>query len=78
MRTAVSESFFFFINKDSFNVKLLSYLYAVVFHIHYAFRKRKMEEHVLAMTWKINYSDITFPSNGGGIAVNGASIHSIS
>ena len=28
-----------------------------------------MEEHLLAMTWKVNYADITFTSTEGGIGV---------
>ena len=46
-----------------------SYSYVVFVHIYCVNRKRKMEEHLLAMTWKINYADITFTSNEGGAGV---------
>ena len=33
-------------------------------------RKRKMEERMLAMPWKINYNDLVFAASGSKIVVN--------
>ena len=37
-------------------------------------RKRKIEEQMLAMTWKINYSDVIFAASGSKTVVNGNSL----
>ena len=36
--------------------------------------KRKIEEHLMDMTWKINYSDVIFTSSGSRRMVNGNSL----
>ena len=58
-------------------VETSPYLHAILVHIDCAIvdRKRKMEEHLHEMTWKINYSDIAFAVNEGGIAVKGIHIY---
>ena len=56
-----------------FIFETLPYLYGI--HVHICCpngnRKRKMKEHLHAMTWKINYADIAFAVNEGGVGVKG-------